>query len=71
MCGARLGEDEKGLIIAGDQQIIVELLKNLRELEARLKVSSAEQTKAKPSPAKSDKLRPKHPHSNERYNDFA
>ena len=33
--GVRLSDDEKSLVVAGDQQIIVEVLKNIRETTKR------------------------------------
>ena len=40
--GVGLGDEEKSLIVAGDQQMIVELLKNIKKAEEKMQAGAVD-----------------------------
>ncbi len=58
--GIRLGDDEKSLIIAGDQQIVADLLKTIKEVSDHLKTATPSPTKGGPKGTPQNQSKPLH-----------
>lgn len=56
LCGIKLGDDERSLIIAGDQQILVELLQNIQNAGIKNETESNQAKKPQPTPPKSNNV---------------